>query len=50
MHTLDIVFSVFALIFVTIGIKRGFIGEVIPTRCYDGGFLVPSCTTMTFLS
>lgn len=39
MHTLDIVFSVFALIFVTIGIKRGFIGEVIRLAAMIGGFL-----------
>lgn len=39
MHTLDIVFSVFALIFVTIGIKRGFIGEIIRLAAMIGGFL-----------
>lgn len=39
MHTLDIVFTVFALIFVTIGIKRGFIGEIIRLAAMIGGFL-----------
>lgn len=38
MHTLDIVFSVFALIFISIGIKRGFIGEVIRLFAMIGGF------------
>lgn len=39
MHTLDVVFSIFALIFVTIGIKRGFIGEIIRLTAMIGGFL-----------
>ncbi len=38
MHTLDIVFSVFALIFIFIGIKRGFIGEIIRLVAMIGGF------------
>lgn len=38
MHTFDIIFSAFALIFIAIGIKRGFIGEVIRLIAMIGGF------------
>lgn len=39
MHTLDIVFSVLALIFMIIGIKRGFIGEIVRLLAMTCGFL-----------
>lgn len=40
MHTLDIIFLIISVIFVAIGIKRGFIGEIIRLTAMIAGFII----------